>query len=267
MHWFCSLALSCCVFSSAADEAQEDETKALAPVPADPEKAEEDKPRRWYLRFEGLNIYPDLEDEKVLEGPGNTAFRLLTVNHEDFETFSQQRDNAGLWAPQMGLGRDIGNRLSIFAQAGYSTGILRTNQRKPTRLLLPLRSSLEMRRGGTYLVLGADYYPFGFPAQRRYHGLVDRLRETKPVAGARVSLNRTVFDGNFNLGSPPVSRLLHVRMDKAWYIFNFYPTLGAEIPLTENTTVSLSATYNYPSQQKENLRGPGISISLKRYLR
>ena len=56
-------------------------------------------------------------------------------------------------------------------------------------------------------------------------------------------------------------------MDKAWDILNFYPILGAEMPVTRDTTVSLAATYNYPSQQKENLRGPGVSIALKRYFR
>lgn len=259
--------LFCCAFSSGAEETQRDEAKAHGSGQADPKKAGEEAPRRWYLRFEGLNIYPELEDEKLLEGPANSAFRLLTYGHQGFKTFSEQRDSAGLWAPQVGIGRDIWDHVSVFTQAGYSTGILRTDQRNPTRLLFPLRSSLEMRRGGTYVVAGADYCPYGFPAQRRYHGLVDRLRETRPFAGVRVSYNRTVFDGNLNLGSPPFSRLLHVRMDKAWDIFNFYPVLGAEVPVTKNTTISLSATYNYPSQQKENLRGPGMSISVKRYFR
>jgi len=267
LHWACVLALSCCAFSSGAEEAKGDEAKEQGSVQADPKEGKKSTPRRWYLRLEGLNIYPDLEDEKLLEGPANGAFRLLTFGHHDLRTFSEQRDNAGLWAPQTGVGRDIGEHVSVFAQAGYSTGILRTDQRNPTRLLLPLRSSLEMRRGGTYVVIGADCYPYGFPAQRRYHGLVDRLSETKLLAGVRFSYNRTVFDGNLNLGSPPLSRLLHVRMDKAWDIFNFYPVLGAEVPVTQNTTVSFSATYNYPSQQKENLRGPGMSISVKRYFR
>ncbi len=261
------LALFCCVFSAYAAQVKTDKAKGKAPSQIKRHETEAEKKKRWYVRFEGLNIYPELEDEKLLEGPINAAFRVLTPKHEGFETFSQQRDRAGLWAPQIGIGRDLGAHLSLFTAVGYSSDILRTNQCHPTLLLFPMRSSLEMRRGGTYVVLGADYYPFGLPDQRRYHGLVERLREAKPLAGIRVSYNRTVFDANMNLGGPPLNRLLHLRIDKAWGIFNFYPILGAEMPITRDTAISLGATYDYPSQQKRNLRGPGVYIALKCYFR
>lgn len=222
---------------------------------------------RWYVVFMAQNLYPELQDEKLIRKFFDVPMETLTFGYREVKTFGDRRDDALMWAPQIGLGRDVSDRWTVMFMLGYSGGWVRTEETYPSVFLLPLHIDFKMTRSGVYAVIGADFYPLGMPERGVYSGIWSRLRAAKPVLGARASWAYNTFDAKVKLGLKPFPNFVDAKVDMEWSIQNFYPNIGVEIPTGEQSTVALTGSYNFATDEKENLSGPAMNLTWKYYFK
>ncbi len=215
----------------------------------------------------GQNLYPKLEDEELISRFFDAPMGAVTFGYRNVKTFGDTRDDSMMWAPQIGLGKDISDRWTVMFMVGYSAGRVRTKGTYLSVLLLPLHVDFEMTRGGVYAVLGADYYPFGMPERRVYSGLWNRLRAAKPVMGARVSWAYNTFDAKIKVGPYPFPNIINTKLSMGWSIQNFYPNIGVEIPTGKRSTIAFTGSYNFATDERQNLSGPAFNITWRYYLK
>ncbi len=219
----------------------------------------------WYFFLGFSNAYPKMESERIVRKYYDGTMRHLSPTYDDVLTVGDLRDIGLLWVPYAGVGRTFGDKWAVFAQIGYSAGKVRTKADDPSYLILPLHTDFEIARGAFYAGLGADYYPWGMPELKEYHGLRERLRAAKPNIGARVTYVNATYKAKGKVGWKPFDNLVDYTQSDEWLIPSASPSIGVDVPLGPKSQLSFGASYSWFKEQKDDFEGPAFTIIWKRF--
>lgn len=209
------------------------------------------------------NAYPELKSEDLIYNLFDPIIGWFAPGIEEVNTFGNMRDNHLLWAPNIGAGYNISKHLSVFLQVGYGAGPVRTEDRKPSRLLLPLNMYFEMRRSAFTITPGVDWFPFGMVEQRDYHGLKDRLRAIRPMFGVRVPWTHAGYKANVKLGILPLEKIADIRFGDAWSVWSTNLNVGIDVPIDRRNQMNFNIGRSFFFGHDSDFGGPVFSVTWK----
>ena len=251
-------ALACLVTPAAAD-------KIAPPAPIEIEESLRLTPRKWYFFVAAVNVYPKLESEEIVGDLVEPLLDVLAPGHEGIDTISELRDNHLLWPPHMGLGYNLNDHWSVFFEAGYTEGKVRTRDDTPSLLLVPLHTDFEIFRSALFGGVGVDYFPWGMPEQREYEGIGDRLSSIRPFLGTRFTWTYATYRVKAKFGVHPLPNLVNIEMSDAWLLPSATLVGGFDLPLSKDTTLTVNAGYNHFWDQEFDFEGGLLTVQWRRY--
>lgn len=269
----CVLIL-CCTLRAGADEAP---TEAGPPQQAAPlalrhlhevealpdgSRDEDNASLDWFVFIAGVNVYPKLESEKLIDNLFEPAMQLIAPGYGGVRTISDLRDQGLLWPPHLGIGRVLTPKLAVFVQGGYSAGKVRTQRSDTSIFLLPLHTDFEIMRGAGYLGFGVDYYPWGMPELRRYETVGERLKAARFALGARLTATYATFDAKVRLALRPFPNI-GIRLSDGWLVPSANFNAGVDVPLTRNSMLFANAGVNYFWKRAYDFGGPSFTLGWK----
>lgn len=242
------------IVSTAFGRAWGNEGAAAAPTP-------EDTRPSWYLSFGASNCHPRLQGvEKQVHHQINDVFRLLAPGFEDAKTFTELRNDGMLWIPELGLGRVLTPRWTIFARAGYVEGAAHTRADNTSLILRPLHTDVKLHVTYFFAGAGAAFYPWGMPELRAYESLWDRVRNIRPFIAGSVSRVRVKAYADVRFGLKPYDTFFRAGRRVSWSPWEGELSGGFQVPLTRATSLSLDLSYRAYSSGHEDLNGLAAGI-------
>lgn len=226
---------------------------------------EPDRVSKWFLLPALINVYPKLESENLIRKYYNPAMRALAPGFGDVRTISDLRDDHLLWTPDFAVGRVISPRWALYLHFGYSGGKVRTKANNMSIFLLPLHTDFEIFRSAAYFGLCADAFPWGMPEHREYHGLGDRLRNTRPSIGLRLTESYAGYKAKAKAGLKPFPNFLNLEVKDHWWVTAFNINIGADIPINERNLLVLNAGYNFSFSRAYDFDAVAVTVGWKRY--
>lgn len=221
----------------------------------------------WFILPAMINVHPKLESEELIEELFNPAMRLLAPGFRDVRTIASLRDEYILWTPDLGIGRVMSRYWAAYIHFGYSAGKVRTKSQDTSMLFVPLHTDFEIYRSAAYIGLCADIFPWGMPERREYHGLWDRLRNTRPSVGLRVTETYASYRAKAKAGFTDFTRFLNLELSDRWWVTTFNANLGADIPLSRRDALALNAGYNVACTQGFDFDGAAFTVGWKHYFK
>lgn len=261
----CALALPAhCAFS----EPKSPDTYNTRHAPTrNAEKDQEPTSQKWFFMLGGANAHPRLDSERLIRDYFDPIMNNLAPGHGDARTVGDLRDRYLLWTPFLAVGRNLNDHWSIFVQAGYAAGKVRTKETTPSVLLLPLHTDFEIKRGAFYTGTGVDYFPWGMPQLAEYDSLAGHLRAARPYVGARATYTYATYEAKVRVGFKPFPNLVSLNLEDAWGIPSYSTVVGIDVPLTKKSALSANAAYNWFTDEEKDFNGPAFTIVWKRYFR
>lgn len=221
----------------------------------------------WFILPSMINVYPKLESEGLVDKYFNPAMRLLAPGFDDVRTISTLRDEHILWTPIFAIGRNLSEHWALYLQCGYSGGKVRTKADDRSIFLVPLHTDFEIYRSAAYVGVCADLFPWGMPKRRKYYGLWDRLRNSKPTLGLRLTQNYASFEAKVKAGFGKSTHLLDLELNDNWWVTSFNANVGAEIPVDERNALSLNAGYNFAFTRGFDFDATALTVGWKYYFK
>ncbi|MBX7256097.1 MAG: hypothetical protein K1Y02_07020 [Candidatus Hydrogenedentes bacterium] len=219
----------------------------------------------WYF-FLGLsNAYPKMGSESLVRNYYDGLMHKFSPTFDDVLTVGDIRDMGLLWVPYVGVGRTFGDKWSVFGQLGYSAGKVRTKADDKSYLILPMHTDFEIKRGAFYVGLGADYFPWGMPELKEYHGIMERLRAARPNIGGRATYVSATYRAKAKVGWKPFDNLVDMTISDEWVIPSVAPSIGLDVPLGPKSQLSFGASYSWFKEQEDDFNGPAFTIIWKRH--
>ena len=258
--WVPLLALVCLAMPCAADE-----PAALPGAGAADPLQRAPISRDWYYFIAAVNVYPALESEEIINRTLEPVLRTLSPGHEGVYTVSDLRDDHGLWPPHLGLGKNLNDHWSVFLEAGYTAGKVRTKDDRRSIFILPLHTDFEIKRSALFAGVGLDYFPWGMAEQRDYDGLGDRLSGIRPFLGTRLTWTHATFQAKIKLGLNPFPNVVNIALGDAWTLPSATLVGGFDLPLSKDTTVTVNAGYNHFWDQEFDFEGYAFTVQWRRY--
>jgi len=241
--------------------------EAPAAVSAPAESDAHAAPLRWHFLAAAVNTYPKLESEQLVDRFYNRPLRLLAPGFDDVRTFNDVSDDGLMWPPHIGVGRVLGDRWDVFFEAGYSAGKVRTKATDPSLLILPMHTDFEILRQAFYAGVGVDYYPWRTVALGEYHGFAERFRAARPFLGSRLTWTWASYDAKAKVGFEPFGTLVQVQLADEWLLPSLNLCVGADVPLTPRSLVTVNAGYNFFKDRAYDFEGPAFTIGWKYFFR
>ncbi len=258
--WSLLFALACPLVQPAAEEAPPagvaDLSDSLVRAKAS---------RDWYYFIAAVNVYPALESEELINRILEPVLRTLSPGHEGVYTVSDLRNDHGLWPPHIGVGKNLNDQWSVFLEAGYTAGKVRTKNDRRSILLLPLHTDFEIHRSAVFAGIGLDYFPWGMAEQRTYDGLGDRLSNIRPFLGTRLTWTHATFRAKAKLGLAPLPNFVNLELGDSWTLPSATIVGGFDLPLSRDTTLTMNAGYNHFWDQDFDFEGYAFTIQWRRY--
>jgi len=227
--------------------------------------SEEAEQAKWFFLIAGVNTYPRLESEELIDRFFNPAMRFFAPSFEDVYTVGDLRDDYLIWPLHVGIGRVVSPRWTVFFQCGYSSGKVRTKATDPSILLFPLHTDFEIKRGAAYAGLGLDYLPLGQVEQKKYETWTDRFRGVKPVVGLRYTCTYATYEVKAKVGFKPFDNIVSLKLDDGWLVSSVGANVGLDAPITGRTHVTFNAGYNFFLDRAWDFEGPAYTLGVKRY--
>jgi hypothetical protein len=252
------LALACLATPAAPEE--------IAPPSAmETDEPTQLAPQKWYFFVAAVNVYPKLQSEEIIGDLVEPLLGVIAPGHEGIDTISELRDDHLLWPPHLGLGYNLNDKWSLFLEAGYTAGKVRTRSDDPSVLGLPLHTDFEIFRSALFGGVGVDYFPLGMPEQREYDGLADRLTSIRPFLGTRVTWTYATYRVKAKFGVHPLPNLVNLELSDAWVLPSATFVGGFDLPLSKDTTLTVNAGYNYFQDQEFDFEGGLLTVQWRRY--
>lgn len=251
-------ALACLAAPAAPEE-------ITPPSPIEVEEPVRLPPQKWYYFMAAVNVYPKLESEEIIGDLVEPLLGFLAPGHGGIDTISELRDDHLLWPPHVGLGYNLNDKWSVFVEAGYTAGKVRTRDDTRSLLLVPLHTDFEIFRSALFGGVGVDYFPWGMPEQREYDGLRDRLTSIRPFLGTRVTWTYATYRVKAKFGVHPLPNLVNIELSDAWVLPSATFVGGFDLPLSKDTTLTVNAGYNYFQDQEFDFEGGLLTVQLRRY--
>ncbi|NIA12627.1 MAG: hypothetical protein GWP08_01010 [Nitrospiraceae bacterium] len=226
-------------------------------------RQEEPTSYRRFVMLVMANAYPGLDSEELIDRFFNTAMRLIAPGFDDVTTFSDMRNRCQLWVPNIGGGYVLSKRFAVFLTIGYGAGPVRTKANDPSIFLLPLHTDFEMQRSAFTVTPGLDFFPFGMVEQQAYHGLMDRLRGSKPMLGVRLPWTYAGYKVHAKVGLKPLSKLVDAKLDDAWSIWSANLNVGLDVPLTRRNQLNVNIGHSFFFARDYDFGGTVFSLTWK----
>ena len=220
-------------------------------------------PGDWYFFVAAVNVYPRLESEELIKQLFDPVARALAPGHDGVYTVSDLRDDHGLWPPHVGLGYNLNRHWSVFLEAGYTAGKVRTKTDDRSILLLPLHTDFEIKRGALFAGAGIDYFPWGMPEQRDYNGLRARLKQIRPFVGTRLTVTRATFRAKAKLGFRPLPNFVNLELSDSWTLPSATLVAGFDMPLSKDTALTVNGAYNHFWDRDFDFEGWALTLQWK----
>ena len=221
---------------------------------------------RNHIFWGHTNNHPRLKvAEKEIDARINRSLRAIAPGFDDVRTFSDQRDDFGIWTPFIGVGRNYGEKWDVFLQMGYTQGKIRTRATDATWLLLPLKSDVEFKRSSFYAGGGAAYYPWGLARPGEYHGVRERLQGARPFIGTSLNWNYLTFDGKVKARLAPLPFRAKIEDNRTWSSWGASVNLGVDIPMTKRSVAACNVQWSHMFKYGDDFNGPAFSMYWKRY--
>ena len=76
--------------------------------------SEEAEQAKWFFLIAGVNTYPRLESEELIDRFFNPAMRFFAPSFEDVYTVGDLRDDYLIWPLHVGIGRVVSPRWTVY---------------------------------------------------------------------------------------------------------------------------------------------------------
>jgi hypothetical protein len=130
---------------------------------------------------------------------------------------------------------------------------------------LPLHTDFEIHRSALFAGVGLDYFPWGMAEQRDYDGLGDRLSNIRPFLGTRLTWTHATFRAKAKLGLVPLPNFVNLELGDSWTLPSATIVGGFDLPLSQDTTLTVNAGYNHFWDQEFDFEGYAFTIQWRRY--
>lgn len=221
----------------------------------------------WFFLLGFSNAHPAIQSEQLIDRYFDPIISSLAPTYDEVTTVGDLRDDFLLWVPYVGVGRILSEKWSAFAQVGYAGGKVRTEADDRSLLFLPMHTDFEIKRAALYGGVGLDYFPFGMPELREYHGVTERLRAAKPNIGTRLTWTNATYEAKVKVGFKPFDNFLNYKEDDEWLLPSVSANIGVDVPLNKRSQISLNASYNRFDDERDDFEGPSYTIIWKRYFK
>jgi hypothetical protein len=218
---------------------------------------------RRYAMLVMANAYPGLKSEDLINNIFDPLMGAIAPGIEQVNTFGDMRDNCLLWVPNVGGGYNISRHFSLFLTLGYGAGPVTTEDDQRSIFLLPLHLYFKMKRSAFTVTPGVDYFPFGMVEQRDYHGLMDRLRASRPMLGVRVPWTHAGYKADVKLGLGPVEKLIDIHLEDTWRIWSVNLNVGMDVPVNRRNQVNVNIGRSIFFAHDDDFGGTVFSITWK----
>ena len=221
----------------------------------------------WFLVLGFSNAHPRIQSEQLIDRYFDPIISSLAPTYDEITTVGDLRDDFLLWVPYLGVGRILSDKWAAFAQVGYAAGKVRTEADDRSLLFLPMHTDFEIKRAALYGGVGLDYFPFGMPELREYHGVMERLRAAKPNIGTRLTWTNATYEAKVKVGFKPFDNILNYKEDDEWLLPSASANIGVDVPLSKRSQVSFNASYNRFNEERQDFEGPSYTIIWKRFFK
>jgi len=226
---------------------------------------DDEKSLNWYYFVAAVNVYPQLESEDLIYNVLEPVLQGLSPGHRGVKTIGDLRDDHLLWPPHVGLGVNLNTRWSLFVEAGYTSGKVRTKVDRPSVLLLPLHTDFEIQRSALFAGVGIDYFPWEMPKQEAYDGLGARLAGARPFLGTRLTWTYATYNAKVKIGFKPFPNVVNLEFEDAWGLPSLTVVGGVDVPLSRHTTLTFNGGYNFFWDQEFDFEGYAFTVQWRRY--
>ncbi|MCC6698057.1 MAG: hypothetical protein IT365_20715 [Candidatus Hydrogenedentes bacterium] len=221
----------------------------------------------WFFLLGFSNAHPAIQSEQLIDRYFDPIISSLAPTYDEITTVGDLRDDFLLWVPYVGVGRILSDKWAAFAQVGYAAGKVRTEADDRSLLLLPMHTDFEIKRAALYGGVGLDYFPFGMPELKEYHGVMERLRAARPNIGTRLTWTNATYEAKVKVGFKPFDNFLNYKEDDEWILPSASANIGVDVPLNKRSQVSINASYNRFNDERDDFEGPSYTIIWKRYFK
>jgi hypothetical protein len=221
---------------------------------------------KWFMHYGMANAYPKIESEQLVRDFFDPLMEFLSPAHDEVLLISELRDMGLVWAPQLGVGRMLGEYFAFTALGSYAGGKVRTEQTNRSILLLPLHSDFSITRSAAVIDLALDWYPLKAPVRRDFDSWKERFRASKPRVGVNSTFVWATYDAKVQIQFVPLPNLT-IKLDDKWFIPSFQFRLGYDIPIDRRNLLQFNLGYQWFTAEQHDFNGPVFSISWKSFFR
>jgi hypothetical protein len=265
----CLLALVCGVAKAEPSEVLA--AVDLAETPTD-EKLElrlkKDEPpneARWFWHLGLTSAFPRIESEKLITNIYDPIMEALAPGYDDVTIIGDYRDFGLLLAPQIGIGRRVGDHLTLTIHGGWAGGKVRTIQDTRSWIfLLPFHNDFEIFRGASYVDVAADVYPLGHPKLLDYETWRERFKAARPKAAISTTFTNAEYQAKVKIGFGKLPNI-GVTVTDEWLLQSYKPRIGLEIPINRRNVLSFDLAYNFFEELQYDFNGPIVSVIWQHY--
>ncbi len=223
---------------------------------------------RWFWHLGLTSSFPRIESEELVGKLYNPLMKTLAPGYDDVTLVGDYRDMGVLLAPQIGLGRRVGDHLTFTFHGGWAGGKVRTKQDAETLIpFLNLHNDFEIYRGAGYVDFAVDVYPFKHPKLLDYETWRERLKAARP----KVALSTTIVQADYKakvkigLDKLPWIPNIGVTLTDEWLLQSYKTRVGLEIPINRRNVLSFDAAYNFFEDVQYDFNGPIFSVVWQHY--
>lgn len=228
---------------------------------------EEPNDTRWFWHLGLTSAFPRIESENLVKDLYNPLMRALAPAYEDVTLVGDYRDLGVLIAPQIGLGRRIGDHLTLTFHGGWAGGKVRTKQDLRSWILFaPLHNDFEIYRGAGYVDFAADIYPLGHPKLLDYGSWRERFKASKPKVALSTTITKADYVAKVKIGFfDPFLPNIGVTVKDEWLLQSYKTRVGWEIPINKRNVLSFDVAYNFFEDLQYDFNGPILSVIWQHY--
>jgi hypothetical protein len=222
---------------------------------------------RWFWHLGMTSAFPRIESENLVKQLYDPLMRAIAPAYDDVFLIGDYRDWGLLLAPQLGLGRRVGDHLTLTVHGGWAGGKVRTKQDlRSWFFLAPFHNDFEIYRSAAYVDFAADIYPFGHTKLLDYGSWRERFKAARPKVAISTTITNANYKAKVKLGFfEPLLPNIGITIEDEWTLQSYKPRVGLEIPINRRNILSFDIAYNFFEDLQYDFNGPIVSVIWQHY--
>lgn len=230
------------------------------------ETNEEANDARWFWHLGITSAFPRIESENLVDELYDPLMQFLAPGYDDVTLVGDYRNMGLLLAPQIGLGRRLGDRLTLTFHAGWAGGKVRTEQDTRTWIfLLPFHNDFEIYRGASYADFAVDFYPLKHPKMKDYETWRERFKAGRPKVALSTTFTNAEYKAKVKIGFGNFLPNIGVTVTDEWSLQSYKTRIGYELPINRRNVLSFDLAYNFFEDLQYDFNGPIVSVIWQHY--